>query len=208
MIERYRGDTAYGTGVGLEVSVRLAEDGRRPNAIYELVDTTHMSGIAFETSFGKPDGGYVGSRNLDDLITFGNLNTTSDALNDYFQCSTPNLYAEFVPTTKEIMIHCIERHAISSGQRFCHRTLKQLLDVTPEAKSIFFDWVTNQRTRELVLPVLKGDRDVQSIGGTEHSCALVSGLTAVGFSRLYIVRQGVEDFGIRGFRSGDTTWSL
>lgn len=204
MIERYTGNTAFGSNVDLEVSVRLTENDQYSNASYELEVSTHISGTPFKTRFGE---GYMGLRNFDDLITSTNIAATPAALKDYLVRSTPNLSAEFIPAMNEIKICRIERNAIIPGQRFCERTLRQLLDITPQATSIFLDWVTNYQTRELVLPVLEGAENIRSIERIEHGSALISALTSVGFSRLCIVRQGSKDFGIRGFRSRDVTWS-
>ena len=207
MIERYAGETAFGSEVELDVSVRLAGSQRRANPIYDLVVNTYISGAAFETRFGESYG-YIGGRRLDDLIACSTLNTTSAILKKYFQQRTPNLYATFVESVKEIQIHRIESQAIAPGQKFCERTLKQLLNVTPDVTSIFFDYVTNIRTRDIILPVLKGDRDISSIESSEHGSALVSALISMGFSDIFIVRHGVKEFGIRGFHSREVTWSL
>jgi len=208
-INCYQTQTAFGSAIELAVGIHRREQDRSKSEFYELSVVTIISGVAFETRFGKqPAGGYIGEQNLGDLLNLAAIDVPPSVLNEYFQRWTPNLEADFLTATNEIQIKRIERHAISPGQRFCERTLRQLLDITPTATSVYFDWILNSRTRELILPVLVGEKQVSSLADPAHRSALVSALISNGFRRLIIIRQGPADFGIRAFQDEELSWSI
>src|SRR5215475_767980 len=140
MLEHYQAQAAFGVEFELEVVVH-----RQETASYYLSVAYRVGDVAFDASFGVP-GGYVGRRNLGELICRTGIQASPADLNMYFERQTPHLEADFLVGSNEIRIRRIERNAILPGQRFCERTVRQLLEITPGTISVFFDWILNHHT--------------------------------------------------------------
>lgn len=113
----------------------------------------------------------------------------------------PYLRASYIAQQHELHIEDIEAGILVRGQRFLQNTLRQCLELFPEARSTMLANVLHEPTRSLMLKHLDSMADAPFAVG-EASGPLARGLAAAGFEDIEVVPEGGRRtyIGLRGRR--------
>jgi hypothetical protein len=150
MDEKYKASILGGTDEDVSVSATFSANSTSVNDVpYELYSVATINNVKFDIRFGRPGGGYIGTENIEEKVREAKLAVSGEKLHEQFQVCAPNLWADFLKNTREIKIKRIERNCVMAGQQFCARTLRQLLGITSNVQSVFFDWITNTNIQQL-----------------------------------------------------------
>ena len=193
----------------LEVDVDRMQLTRSSSSLdLRLEVTAVLGGQRFPCQFGVPGNGYVGAEPLCELLSRADLNVEPEEFSTALKHSTPFLDADWSALSGALRLRRVHRLSVHPGQGFLRKTLAQCIATLPQVDSVFLDYITHTQTRDLVLPVLLGERPASSLPTSTTSSALVNALVHNGYGNIAIVRQGRKDFALRGTRAQQTTWHM